>query len=534
MFAASHELAFSYENRPNSEVDTAYVAGRPVRQVVRLTRIDVLYQGAVLRRYELAYEPALAITGRSRLASVRECGAGGTECLAPTVFEWQNATAGLGNESGLAATVVNAGYLAESHLWNTADINGDGRSDYVWAGGTSLASATIRYRLGLAGGGFGPEVDTSIACPNGIGVPFDRNGDGRDDLLTIPAARIWTIVPGTDGGLGCPGHDRSPGADADGRLSRPRSQRRRSRRHRLVRTPGFLQQQPGRAGPIRTCRRRILRGTCDPLRAIGSGRVRDGTGGHVPGRPGQRIDLDGDGTEELLMNEEYTIARISAREYATEFFDGSFYGGVLFDFNGDGCTDYAYKHYTNRLRVRIGGCGLPWSGPELQGPVWTEAAILSALDWNGDGRDDLLLRSATNWRIALSAGDSLPAIADTGIPHGGAEAAVAADANGDGLRDLVTRAGGQFRLRLRSGVKPDLMLAATDGFGVAARYTYQPLTAAGIHVRGTSAIYPEQDMQTAATWSQSSMSRTAAARVPCRPASIGTKACASICWDAAC
>ena len=98
-------------------------------------------------------------------------------------------------------------------------------------------------------------------------------------------------------------------------------------------------------------------------------------GGEFLGRPGQRIDLDGDGGEDLLMNENYTIARISATTYATDYFDGSFSGAGPADINGDGCTDFAYTHHTGSLRVRMSGCGVYWSGPELAAPTSGGAQI---------------------------------------------------------------------------------------------------------------------------------------------------------------
>jgi RHS repeat-associated protein len=496
--AASHQLAFAYEDRPSSEVDIAYVAGAPVRQVARLHRIDVLYNGALLRRYELAYEPALTGAGHSRLASVRECGAGGSDCLAPTVFDWQDGTDGLGSETSLAAAVVSAGYLPEHQLWNTADFNGDGRSDFAWAGGTSLSSATIRYRLGQPAGGFGPEVNTGIACPNGIGTPFDANGDGRDDLLTIPAARIWTVVPGTAGGLGAP---QSTGIPVPAMLADFRGADMNGDGLGDIAVSELLDHY---SNSLVVRVRHALAGggfsaTPQTLYAQSEGAGYETTeGGTFIGRPGQRIDLDGDGAEDLLLNENYTIARISAKEFAIDYFDGTFYGGIALDFNGDGCSDFAYMHYSGRPRLRIGGCGVPWSGPELLGPAGAGGPLFYALDWNGDGRDDLLMHGTANWRVAMSYGDSLPAVFDTGIPHNGATIAFGADVNGDGMRDLFSRAAGQFRLRLRAGTKPDLMLSATDGFGAAATYAYLPLTDATVYTRGGSAAYPEQDLQSGA------------------------------------
>ena len=198
--ASSHQVAFVYENRPNKDVDTGYVAGTPIRQVVRLDRVDVLYNGAVLRRYELNYEPALSAGGRSRLASIRECGASGTDCLAATTLDWQDATPGFA-----AATTVTAAIPGPTPFTNVSamiDLNGDGRLDYLWAGGNAMSSATIRYRLGTPDGSLGPEINSGIPCPYGVGMPFDSNGDGRADLLMTTPSRGFEIVKGTATGLG--------------------------------------------------------------------------------------------------------------------------------------------------------------------------------------------------------------------------------------------------------------------------------------------------------------------------------------------
>jgi RHS repeat-associated protein len=494
----SHQIDFFYENRPSNEVDVAYVAGMPIRDVVRLDRIDVLYNGAVLRRYELIYEPALSAAGHSRLASIRECGAGGSDCLAATVFTWQNGVAGFGAESGLTAAIPGPTPLPDNKLWSMVDINGDGRGDYVWSGGTSLGSATLRYRLGLASGAFGAEMNTGIACPYGIGSPFDHNGDGRDDLLMISAAWQWVVVPGSAAGFGAPiATGLAPpshmvdyrGADlnGDGLGDLAWSEIPDFYGNSLV-----VRMRPAQPGGGFAATPSLL---YEQFAVVG---YESPQGGEFLGRPGQRIDLDGNGSDDLLMNENYSVARISATKYATDHFDGSFWGAIPADINGDGCTDFAYKHYAATLRVRIGGCGIGWAGPELLGPAWTGAAQLHVHDWNGDGRDDLLLSGATTWSIVQSYGESLAPIVDTGIPHNNALSALAFDANGDGLKDLVTRAGGQLRRRLRNGPKPDFLLTAVDGFGVTASFDYRPLTDAAVYVRGNGAIHPEQDMQSAA------------------------------------
>ncbi|MEX1993035.1 MAG: RHS repeat-associated core domain-containing protein [Steroidobacteraceae bacterium] len=496
--APSHQVSFFYENRPSNEIDLGYIAGTPIRQVVRLDRIDILFNGSVLRRYDLSYEPALSTAGRSRLASIKECGAGGSACFAPTTLVWQNGTAGYGDVQAFSVGIPSPTSYQEHKLWNTLDINGDGRSDHAWIGGATSRSATIRYRLSLAGGTWGPEIDTGILAEYGLGLPFDWNGDSRDDLLLISATRRWAILPGGAAGFGAqittalnvPAQLQDyRGADlnGDGLGDIAWSELVDYSGNSLVVRAQFA--LPG--GGFSVAPETLY----TQAEAIG---YEFQQGGSFMGRPGQRIDLDGDGAEELLLDENYTVARISATSFATDFFDGGFSGGTPLDFNGDGCTDFAYKHQTGRLRVRVGGCGLPWSGPELQGPASNDHPNILAFDWNGDGRDDLLLRGATTWRVALSNGGSVAAIVDTGIARDGSVSVVGTDVNGDGLNDFITRAPGQLRVRPKNGLQPDLLLAATDGFGVAAQYTYRPLTDAGVYTRGSGATYPLQDMQSAA------------------------------------
>jgi RHS repeat-associated protein len=493
--AATHQVAFTYEVRPNQEVDSGFVAGMPVRQVMQLTRIGVMYADALRRSYLLGYEPALSSGGRSRLSSVTECGAGGTDCLAPTTFKWQNGSEGASSVIAFAAQVPATAAIVPERGWNFLDINGDGRNDAVWAGGTDAASATIRYRLSLSDSTFGPSVNSGVPCPRGIGVPFDVNGDGRTDLLMMTANAQWAIARGTATGIG-------PATNTG--IAMPAGTR--DFRGADLNGDGLgdiaWSEAPDPYGNSLTVRARLATSTggFGPPVTLYTQREASGyleaEGGEFIGPPGQRIDLDGDGAEELLMNENFSMARVFLSGYGTDHFDRPVGGAAALDFNDDGCSDLAYARPSGNLRVRIATCTKGGATAEIDGPAWGGPGQVFAQDWNGDGRDDILVRGSVNWMVALSRGDSIAPITDTGVPHDDAAAISGRDLDGDGMEDLALRTPSQIRLRLRNGPVPDLLASISDGFGSVAEFAYRPLTDAAVHTPGTGASWPEQDLQT--------------------------------------
>ena len=493
--AATHQVSFIHETRPASEVDLGFVAGQPVRQVTRLSRVDVSHAGALVKRYDLGFEASLSTAGRSRLSSIRECGRGGSSCLAPTRLEWQDGTPGLGGERSLSWSLGGAAWLEEGKRWWVGDLNGDGVDDLVWSGGTS---PTLRYRLGQRGGTLAAEVTTAIAAPNGAGVPLDYDGDGMTDVLMISAAGRWQVARGSATGLGAamdtgiaanPIDYRGADLDGDGLSDLAYSENVGGSGNGLVVRVRY--NQPGKgfsSSPVTLYEQGIHAGYAWA------------EGGQFLGRPGRTVDLDGDGREDLLMNEEYSIARISGDQRMSELFDSSFAGGIPADVNGDGCTDFAYPHYQGRWRVRFSGCQVagPY-GAEVEGPAYGVVRhSAAAIDWNGDGKDDLLYSDAgSTWKVVRSTGEALMPVLDSGIPHGSPTTTAVGDLNGDGLDDLVARAGGRATYRLHAGLVPDLLLSVRDGFGIQARFRYASLTQAGLHVRGQGAKYPQQDLQDA-------------------------------------
>ncbi|HEU4688382.1 MAG TPA: SpvB/TcaC N-terminal domain-containing protein, partial [Vicinamibacterales bacterium] len=138
---ASHEVVFSYEQRPNAEVDSGYVAGLPVRQIVRLASIEVRFNGEVLKSYKLDYEAALSSGGRSRLSRITECSVSATDCFTPTTFEWQDGMDGMSAVAAFSGQFPSVMPVVAAGAWNLADVNGDGRNDYVFAGGPDRSTA---------------------------------------------------------------------------------------------------------------------------------------------------------------------------------------------------------------------------------------------------------------------------------------------------------------------------------------------------------------------------------------------------------
>ncbi len=355
-------------------------------------------------------------------------------------------------------------------------MNGDGRDDLVWAGG-SLDAATVHFRLAVATGGYGAEIDTGIAAPNGVGVPLDYDGDGARDALLVSAAGRWQVVLGGANGLGgtvetgitaTDGDFRGVDLNGDGLSDLAYTE--------MVGTSGNLLQVRARYNKPGLG----FSGSPVVLYEQGYSAGYDyAEGGEFLGRPGQRIDLDGDGREDLLMNENYSLARISADERMSEPFASAISGAVPADINGDGCTDIAYPHYQGSWRVRFSGCLV--SGPyglEIAGPAYGALRhAIAVIDWNADGKDDLLYGDASStWKVVQSAGDSLLPAMDTGVAHGSPSTVVVADLDGDGLQDLATRAGPRLSYRLHEGPVPDLLLSVADGFGVATRFDYAVAT----------------------------------------------------------
>lgn len=488
---AAYQVAFDYETRPTSEIDAAFVAGTLVREVTRLTRVAVRHvaTGALIRSYDLRYEPALSTAGRSRLASITECaGAAGTRCLAPVQLTYQDGQPGLADP--VASTVV-----AGAPPW-FADVNGDGRTDLIAFPGLS-SPGTLRVSLGRSDGRFDGAFDTGMFVNGDLGTSLaDFNADGRDDLL-FPTPGTWRVLLG-DAARGLSGvvDLAIPVGSLDARLYDVTGDARLDfvwidrfgiaggdviRYRRRQPNGGFSSVSETLFGPL-PARTKILSS------GVGSDTLR---AGHVP-------DFDGDGRADFLLivedeNAFQTLTAVTSSGRTTAMPN---YGEDQFcrfaDINGDGMTDVAYLDASGRLLVQLSD-GMAFTpaflidtGPFIRGAF---------LDWNADGNTDLLMEdTAQRIHLLRSNGDNLM----PGVPLARPRFAAfptAVDIDGDGLSDLVELDGipATVLTSRHLGPLPDLLATASDNHGNLTRFGYATLADSAVHTRGDGAGFPEQD-----------------------------------------
>jgi YD repeat-containing protein len=211
---AGNQIKFNYATRPDSHV--GYSMGNPLKMSQRLSDIEVIAAGSLVRRYQLAY----ANTGSeeaSRLDTVALCDANG-DCLNPVQFNWSE-----NNQSW-----TGSGYDIDTYVQQTSaaipwdknnprqfgDINGDGLLDII---GFTASGVTFNIGSTAVSGGFSSATSaysspyfknttsSTLTGSNGWGqrvdsnsTPYkyprlvgDVNGDGRSDIVGIGGGKIY-------------------------------------------------------------------------------------------------------------------------------------------------------------------------------------------------------------------------------------------------------------------------------------------------------------------------------------------------------
>jgi RHS repeat-associated protein len=487
--AAQYSVKFLYEDRPDPLYGYALGStgseGR-INEFKRLDRVEVRYQGNPVRIYDVAY--SIGAGGRSRVDSIKECATNLTACLAPTTFTYTQATAAYQAE-------VNLGPANSAHLLARGafmDVTGDGRDDQIthdygnWqrrvSTGATLAAA----------------ADSGVAADPNLShwMSIDWDGDGPEDLLTCIDGDRWKVIHAkTDGtgfdsavatGHSCISEHRFSTADLNGD----------GRDDLLWLNPDtgqlyvYYREGSTFAAPVLatlwTFREAYL------LDHFDKQRMRQ-----------RRVDFNGDGREDSFVKFREDTSGGAIGYYGRAILSGV---GVsppmplinniqrlwFGDLNGDGLTDVARSGV---IYYSMGNAFKTASGPDLSAYDLTARQRGGVIDYDGDGRDDLIVRhtASGSLHVFYGSGNGLTGPVDTGISM--TEFSIA-DVNGDGFSDLAGNTpGGQFVLRLHSSTPADLLLTATDGFGVTATFTYAPLTDATVYTKGLFSTYPVTEIQ---------------------------------------
>jgi RHS repeat-associated protein len=504
-------VQFSYTTaRPDKHYGYGY--GRTRQSLTRRLAHIQVHEGLsnAVRRYTLAYQQG-SLNNLTYLASVQECAGTGSPCLAATAFAWSQGEQGY--QLALPQTVTNR---VGSTQWLDAD--GDGRLDAV------VRSSGVLYIYFAERRG----VPVTSNVPAGSHLRFDEavvldyNGDGRMDLLVAnTSSGHWDVYQSTGSNFiyiqtGRPHYsaytNHPVAVDLSGNGVPELVFKRFGRLHVYVGVDGGgFSPTPVQTGWVVSDGQRLM-----PLQFDGDGRAElfvssdectigsgDGGGGGGTG-PGFRlhglpepglltVDDPGDetvhaaddgnavdvpGALDDLADTQSTSGSTCADTAGPLKWDAvnlrfhrpwtdpgprQFRDVRLLDFDADGLTDLVFVNvYTAALEVLLNRGGYwqhVWSGLDDTG--WEKAMVV---DWNQDGRDDLLVRSADNRFVALMyPGQAVRSIA-TGI-SAAHDAYVAADWTGNGLADLYYLSNGTWRVWRHVGQKGGHLVRVTNGLG---------------------------------------------------------------------
>ncbi len=514
--AGASSVVFQWAARPTTDLVTAAtVNGAALRNTQLLQAIDIYESGTLIRVYKLTYNNS-GSGARSRLSSVQECDGNGN-CLIATQIGWQSGTAGYGTDT----TIANLGALASYAI--PVDLNSDARTDVIYPSGSYWA-----YMLANSSGGYGTPVVTTTAH-NGkyaSALVIDYFGNGKQELLVPDASGNWSLLQFNGSGF-------TTTALKPGGVSISAS------------TQSWVGDVNGDGYPDLVylnaastqllCRFNSASGfssTVSTLYTAPAGTtiyLYTTTMSFNLQATLNQGDFNGDGRTDLLVGFIGTGPKMllsTGTSYVDSGYVFSDSSGTsivgttwrTLDANGDGIDDLAFVDSSGAWKVLYGvpaAAGAANFGTavtsSITSPATAGGTAVLPLDWDGDGRVDILAANTTpspgtHWFLIHATGDSLStsqegtgsfsgtASTDTGILTAQTGTMIV-DVNGDGLLDLVyADTSHNWHVLLHKGPTPDLVTSITDAFGNYVQMTYAPLTDSTVYTEGSGATYPQQDL----------------------------------------
>jgi YD repeat-containing protein len=478
----AYTMQFNYTSNVPQSSTYQYIGGTPLANTDLLSSVTVAYSGTVIKNYVLGYQTS-PTTGREELASVKECAdAAATNCLAPTTISYQNGAVGVATSATTAATT------ATQALLTRYDLNGDGYPDLIFWNGTNVYVA-----FGSATG-YGTPVNTGIATAN-QGPVGDLTGSGKDGILASNSG-TWSYYTwngssftGTSTGIASQTGAFLVDTNGDGLPD-------------LVTTGG------GGSGVALQLNTRLNTSTGGAVSFSSTVNVAYdlfctcsvifGTPDSAGAGPLRSWDFNGDGRGDLVLDYITIVGSTFTYHFLELLGNGTTFTSSLIatstnptstvpyvvNWNNDQCTDAVWNS-----NIRISGCnGTAPSTLSVAEP------FVTMLDWDGDGRTDVLVANGTTLGVHLSLGNGISTLQSTTIPYSASNTYFTTGINGDGLDDLGIWSGSTvtYRLHNGAGTPPDLATSIADGYGNSASATYVSLVQNN-YTLYADATYPDKN-----------------------------------------
>lgn len=485
----NYTMQFAYGTNSAAGSYYGYVGGTQVTNTQLLQSISIDYQGTTVKQYVLTHQLS-ASTGAELLTSVEECAdAAESNCLAPTTFGYQ------GPPVGASSTAANATTGAAPYaVWNY-DFNGDGQEDLAYCSGSP--SFTFEVAFASPSGGYDAPINTGISCTAGSSVLYgDFLGVGEDGILA-PNGSTWyyyqwngSSFAGQSTGLAYePATYVAADVDGDGRLD-------------LIE----LTESPSSAPTNITIYARLNTSSASTVSfastnaawysvsASGASGIQFNYAELQSGSNGQygvlqsgnvrRLDFNGDGRDDLALEYQtvycVTFGGVRTCHYVDSTNElvstGSGFAGTsiasqstaappmvaFLNFNSDACTDYL-----SQSTIYVSGC----NGTPASTVAVPSSSVVGVMDWNADGRGDILVNNGGTIGVYESTGTGLGSLIATSIPYSSQNQYFGFQAAGDHLDAL-----GVWQLNASpfaisyyphngAGLPPDLITSITDGYG---------------------------------------------------------------------